>query len=433
MKKWINGIFAALVCLALGAGLAKAAAFPAEINEYENRYAEKLQWPSLASVRSGEFQEQTEAALADQLPFAEKIKEGYNRLFSAYNSSLLSAVMAKADVASSASNSAAETAADPVPHCRRPSGDTWHRITLAPSIADPNARYFTLPSGRAVLKDHLMYGQRKFEDIADQLDSRIANINSVVGSHPAIDFYAYYIEKETDVNFVEGTRTGAAEYLEKNLKLNPHNFNLFRVTAFEDFDDWFYKTDHHLNHRGGLELYHQLLAWLLPQETALEPTGEYEIGYYSGSKATGTDAQNYKDMNACYSYDYPQLITYENGKKIGYYGAQDYYIDRVQANGKPFSKVSYGQLFGQDSGEIRFENPKSENGSILVFGESFDNAILRLLAGHFSKLYSIDLRNYKAQMKNEFDLDSYLSAHPDIDRILFIGNMDFYISDSFNL
>ena len=447
MKKQINGIFAALVCLVIAGSTAKAAAFPHDINEYENRYAEKLCLPTAASVLSGEFQDRTEAALADQLPYAEEIKEEYNLLFSSYNSKVLSAVMARLEAKSQTEETPAvqstEISAKPSleplissevsePSPEIPPEEPEDPVTLTPSIADPTAHYFTLPSGRSILKDHLMYDERKLSDNQDKLDKRIADIKAVIESHPDTDFYAYFIEKETEINFVEGTRTGIPEYVEENLALEPGHFNMFRINTFEEYDDWFYKTDHHLNNHGGLELYKRLLSWLLPDETPLEPTGEYQIGYYSGSKATGTDAQTYKDVNTCYTYDYPKLITFENGSKIGYYGAQEYYVDKV-SGGALLEKITYGQLFGQDSGEIRFENPDSENGSILIFGESFDNAVLRLLAGHFNKLYSIDLRNYKAQMGSDFSLDSYLAAHPDVDRILFLGNLDFYVLDTFDL
>ena len=56
--------------------------------------------------------------------------------------------------------------------------------------------------------------------------------------------------------------------------------------------------------------------------------------------------------------------------------------------------VSYGGVYGGDNGEVIFDTGK-DGDNILIFGNSYDNAILKLLASHFSKTYSIDLRNYE--------------------------------------
>jgi len=258
-------------------------------------------------------------------------------------------------------------------------------------------------------------------------------MNSSIGRYKDVSFYLYYIEKETDIDFVTGERSGIFEYLRDTVNLPSENVNRFNVTNFEDFDKWFYKTDHHLNLRGADECYRQLLAWLLPGETALEAKGLYQLGYYSGSKANGTETGSYKDIIACYSYDYPDVKTLENGKQVGYYGAQEYYIKKVNENGELLSKLTYGQLFGQDSGEVRTENSASNNGSILLLGESMDNALIRLLSSHYSKLYSVDTRNYKKQMGEEFSLSKYLKMYPDIDKVLFIGNLDYFVLSAFNV
>ena len=446
MRKVINGLFAAVILMMIFGGSFRTVFMPNEINEYENRYAEKLHMPTASTVLNGEFQGNVEAALADQVFYAEDIKEGYNRFFSKYNKAVLDSVN---EANKAQKDLLAEAPADPVPAIVvKPPIETAEAVLEMPlesekepepeeieipTIRDPDAFYYTLPSGRLILEDHLMYAVRYLEGDQSKLDKRIANINYLAEKYPDIDIRVFYVEKETDIDFVSGERSGVFEYLSDNIDLPEENKNHFHIVCFEDFDRMFYRTDHHFNHRGAYECYKQLLGWLLQEETPLEPTGEYEIGYYSGSKATGPDAEVYKDVNTCYTFDYPEMITYENGKKVGYYGAQEYYINKVKEKGALLDKVTYGQLFGQDSGEIKFETPSKETGSILVFGESFDNAVLRLLASHFNRLYSIDLRNYKAQVGKSFNLDSYLKEHPDIDRILLIGNLDYYILNTFNL
>jgi len=57
---------------------------------------------------------------------------------------------------------------------------------------------------------------------------------------------------------------------------------------------------------------------------------------------------------------------------------------------------------------------------------------LDLLSQHFSTVYSIDLRNYKAQVGKAFDIEDYLMSH-EIDRVLFIGSRSFWDRDVFSL
>ena len=85
--------------------------------------------------------------------------------------------------------------------------------------------------------------------------------------------------------------------------------------------------------------------------------------------------------------------------------------------------LKYGLFYGGDEGEIIFDTGRKNRPSILIFGNSFDNAILKLIAGHFNKTYSIDLRHYEKTMGKPFLIDEYMKTHI-IDKVLFIGNQD---------
>lgn len=67
-----------------------------------------------------------------------------------------------------------------------------------------------------------------------------------------------------------------------------------------------------------------------------------------------------------------------------------------------------------------------------MIGESYDNAVLKLLASHFNNTYSIDLRYYEAYMGQSFSLSEYLREH-EIDKVLLIGNIDYYLMTEFQL
>ena len=58
--------------------------------------------------------------------------------------------------------------------------------------------------------------------------------------------------------------------------------------------------------------------------------------------------------------------------------------------------------------------------------------MLKLLASHFNNTYSIDLRNYERENDKKFDLLNYIDVN-DIDKILLIGNRDYFLLKTFDM
>ena len=75
---------------------------------------------------------------------------------------------------------------------------------------------------------------------------------------------------------------------------------------------------------------------------------------------------------------------------------------------------------------------RQDRENVLVIGESYDNAILKLLASHFGRTYSVDLRYYRNYLGSDFSLSDYLRRNS-ITKVLLIGNVDYYISPDFAL
>lgn len=252
-----------LVCLFFAIlGIFKILFFPININEYENRYAEQLPRFALEGWMAGSFQDEMEAALSDQLPAAVSAKKAYNSIFTTYNTYLLRAVM---NYAAQVSQEEAETTLE----------ESEIGEDFIQTIKDPAVFYWTLPdSTRQVLAGHLMYANRFLNGEKEKLDERIWSINATVNYHPGQTFYLYYIEKETDVNFMTGETSGFFKYLRDKVSTIPDtNKSRFHVTNFNDFDTQFYRTDHHWNNKGSYLAYTQILAWLLPEEKPLPRSG----------------------------------------------------------------------------------------------------------------------------------------------------------------
>ena len=390
MKK-IHILFICAVMAILAAGLICAAAFPKEINQYENRYAN--QWPAFtaAGYLDGTYQDGVDAALMDQIPLAEPMKVLYNRANSAF---LKSALDAARDLAGMGGE-----------------------------------RYVDFNGLRLFGDDYLTYWPRSVGSVQNELDAKIAALNGTFARHPELDFYLYYIEKDTDLDFETGEKTGLSDYLLAGLNLPRERMGVYAIDSFGQFAEYFYKTDAHWNHEGSLRGYTQLAELLGIREKTLRPTGDAVLvsHSFSGKKAASVAGEGVliEDFYG-YPYDFPAMAVTVDGQHAGDYGEQTAYLQ-----GRADEPVSYGSYYGGDNGETVLSTGTTGRGNILVIGESFDNAVLKLLACHYDNLYSIDLRYYEHNMGKPFDLTAYTREHG-ITKVLLIGNIDYFIQDTFD-
>ena len=145
---------------------------------------------------------------------------------------------------------------------------------------------------------------------------------------------------------------------------------------------------------------------------------------FSGSKAIYSAAA-WQEPLAAYRFAFPAMEIRVNGAPAADYGCQ----------GDPaaWSAVrGYGDYYGGDSAEVIFDTHRPEREDLLIIGESYDNAILKLIASHYDQTYSIDLRYYEPIFGQPFALEDYLTAHG-IEQVLLIGNIDYYIMGDFRI
>lgn len=381
MKKFCNVLFVLFLLGCLLLGLTRTVVFPKDINYYENRYASKIDAPSLSGYADGSFQDSLEDALSDQVPFAERLKKFFN-LSSSYMT-----------------------------------------LELLKPCVEPE-HYFKLGSV-ALFSDYLVLPMRNLEEIAPALDERADNLNQIFSAHPETDFYVYYIEKDYDNQFETGEQLHADDYLFSELSLPESRKGRFAISDFSEFSEYFYQTDHHWNYKGSYKAYCELLPFLGCDDAPLSPTGTREIGDFSGSKAAGTGIEGFHEMFSAYEFEFPKMDILYNGEPVADYGLQssEYPADKV---------VSYGTFYGDDAGELVFDTHQDERENLLILGDSNDNAIVKLLASHFHRTHAVDLRNYEKFLGKPFALRSYLEENH-ISKVLLIGINSYFTSSDFAL
>ena len=366
-------------------GFIRTVFLPKDINEYENRYSEKVLTPTLSNIANQTFQDSLEDALADQIPTAQRLKKYYNIL----NSNVLGR-LSKPFIYSASNNN----------------------------------KYISYKGLLLFGGDSIVYYTNDFSTKKPHLDAKADNYNAVFAKYPQLNFYAYFVEKDTDINFETNAKVGSSDYILSLLNIPETNKGTFAINDFQTFQQYFYKTDHHWNYKGSYKAYTEILSLLNITEDPIAHTSEERISTsFRGSKAATIGDTVFKEDFWAYTYAFPKFEITINGKPAADYGTQ---------NGPLPATLTYGNFYGPDSGEIIFRSGREDLGNILIIGESYDNAILKLLASHYNRTHSIDLRNYAAKMGHAFDFDTYVETN-EIDTVLLIGNIDFWVMNEFSL
>ncbi len=384
-QKIIGLLFIIAILAIMVVGMIMTFFFPKEINEYENRYANKVTSPTLSSLNDQSFQDSIEDALSDQIPFAEDAKKLYNDVTSGYLNRL-----------------------------------------LAPIMKNAPKKYVPYSSLWLFGEENIVYSTQKFHYVENLLNDRATLLNSVFEKNPELDFYVYYVEKDTDINFETNEKVNAREHIISQLNIPEENKGSFEIDSFDTFKEYFYKTDHHWNYKGSYKGYTDCIELLGIKDEPIEPKSEINLGKFSGSKgaAVGASLDQFSDELTVYTFDLPERTVTSNGMIMPSYTAS------TEAFKDPSATVSYAAYYGIDVGNLTFSTGDPAKENIVVIGESYDNAILELLASHFNNTYSIDLRHYERTVGKKFVLSEYVEGK-DIDKVLLIGNSDFFTDDDF--
>ena len=309
-------------------------------------------------------------------------------------------------------------------------------------------------------KPYLLYRSKTFDKEAQEhMQAMAKQINNAALRHADKDFYVYYIERDWDLRYDTKWHAGNYEFVRKNLTIPNDHIACFRLKDFNDHKRYFQLTDHHWQYLGSYKGYKDVFHLLeLDKEgetlnTPIEPNPAYGVpddckpelvdGYRpvlisrvyheSRCRAAGT-LDKFQNKFYAYVFNYtPMRITIngedkrKDGSNMDYGRAEEFLENKdvaIEWN------MQYAMFYGDDEGEIIFNTERKDRPNILIFGDSFDNAILKLLAGHFNKTYSIDLRHYKDCLGKPFSIDEYMKMHK-IDKVLFIGNYGLFSQEPF--
>lgn len=376
-------IFVIIVVLILVGGFTKPFLKPSSVNGFENRESYQMPKFQLSSFIKKDYQNEMEMALSDQIPLSQRLKHVEKKL--------------RLDV------------------------------ILNYYQSKDSFKYHYLGEGIEIFNGYLVYGFNKFNKEQNPILLRAQNINDVSERVTDASFYVYYVERDLDINFETNEKSGAYEYLKEQLN-SSIKVGRLKIDNFDDYQNDYSKTDHHWNYIGAYNGYLDLVDLLEIKEEPIEPKKEIcTRSIMNGSKERLLGVLGYFKEQFCgYMFDFEEHDVFINFQK------SEKYTDAEEVIKGTYPQVIYGTFFGGDYGflEFNFHVPDKEN--LLIIGDSYDNAVNELLASHFNKTYNVDLRHYKRYSGEEFNIDKFVKEH-EIDKVLIIGNYNFFVMDDFVL
>ena len=384
--KFINKLFLFIFCFATCIFVINIIMNKNDNNFYENRKAYQAPIFNFKSFNNKDYQNNLELFFSDQIPFSTEMKKSYNFIHN---------MVINGNAKSLLNNKSVD-----------------RYIDLGPMSIYGKEKY-------------LLYSHLPLKIKQEGLDKRIKNINEVINKSDA-QVYLYYVEKDNDMNFETNKKEDYYNYLKD--RINTNNIYKFAINSFDEYKEYFYKTDHHWNNRGSYKAYQELVN-ILTDDKPIKYEKEILLSNISsGTKARYIGAKNfYKENFYVYTFNLPKYDIYINKEKQEDYGNLNYYINNLN------KCIRYRDIYGHDEAEVIIDNQSPNKENILLVGDSYDNALLKLLASHFNKLYAIDLRHYEQEYGEKFNYYKYLKDNS-IDKVLLIGCINYFTNyDTFNL
>ncbi|HBB60904.1 MAG TPA: hypothetical protein DCZ61_03820 [Lachnospiraceae bacterium] len=380
-------LFVLLVTAIAASGLIRTVFFPKDVNTYESRMANKPEGLTVESFGAGAFQDAMEEALADQVPFSQYFKKVFNILRFQYQ-----------------------------------------RAFLMPAMARDSERCFHY-NGIGIIDGYMIhepFDVEKNKEIMHALaEKRVEDVEECRQLNPKTEYYLFYVESDRDYDFETGKKLNLYHTVAEGMKLPENKTGRLCIEGMDDYRKIYFKTDHHWNCFGAYEGYRKLMTLLEVDEPLLEPVEVADESlWWSGSKAAEVGFREYKEPFPVCRYDYPSMEIYINGNPSESLEPQDLVF------AGELDSISYGNYYGDVVGEVILNTNRPERRNILLLGDSFDNAIRKLVASHFNKTFSVDERVYEEDLGKPFNLASYVKEN-NIDVVVYDGDILLFSGEAY--
>lgn len=259
----------------------------------------------------------------------------------------------------------------------------------------------------------------------DKVTTQAESFNKVLSAYSDVETYVYLVSSSRCIDFDHMDQ----EPMLYTLILDSYPDSTVERLQIDDIDtycDYFFSTDQHWRYKGSYQGYTDIIRMLLGKdEPLLVPleTVEFDVKF-NGALNKTISRKNSEEKFVAYRFEYPKMDIKINGKRKKTYGKQDTYF-AGKYNRKDIYTNHYSEFYGGDEGLIEFDTGNAEKPNVIIFSNSFSNAVDMLIASHFHHTYFIDMRHYSEDMKSKLDLTKAIKEW-DIQKVMLLGDGSFF-------
>lgn len=288
---------------------------------------------------------------------------------------------------------------------------------------DSKSEIYITKDGKTVIKGLLFFN----ELTKKKLDLRIKNYADLSAKYPDKNFYVFYFEKiafskfDPRLSVFPGLDGGQSfDYFESHLPKNI-SLGLMDLSSIEDFNEYYYHTDHHWNIRGAWKAYQEIYKMVSKNYPGISPVND-SIHYieYPNLTSLGTYARdtlypfkpepfeiatvNLADFSIL-QRDYK--ITYNQNDE---YNQGIYSVDPYVSH--------YEKYFGTNNSFLTYYFSNNATKNLLLIGTSYKIPLQPWIASHYKISYFVNPVKY-----GSFSMEKFLKDHK-VDDIIILTDMD---------
>ena len=385
---WNNYLFLMMICLVFLFGMYGLVKTPQKASNSENRNLTQFSHFTIKNFLNGKFQDNFENALSDQFIFSEKIRNMYGATIAHLPDFGLKDVV-----------------------CRD------HYMSV---VNDTNNSIRTFDCGDYLVRVPKKPTAKKLAILKENI-SKFNHVNSLK------DSYYYIMNTSATFDFEKNQKMVDYEQVLSDEMEGNFNISSLGYDNYEQYKEYFYKTDHHWNYKGSYQGFLDI-AEMLGIKNPMKPIRTFtNHEYFFGTMAKAL--RRYEDLEefTIYEFAFPEHDIFVNGVPKTKYSHIDDFITHNYEYSQAYT--FYQGVYGTSRGEIVFDfhQPKKQN--LLIFCDSFGHPLKELIAQYYNKTYVVDLRHYEDSMKKPFVFSDYIKENK-IDKVLFIASSEYFLLES---
>lgn len=269
------------------------------------------------------------------------------------------------------------------------------------------------------------------ETLEEKVNTQIKFFNEMYESNPNVNFYIYLpsrLEYQEKINEISPYRD-ASVYVEKfkNGLNKSIRVEELKLNSIEEYNDYFYKSDHHWNMKGAYVGYKEIMKMMgntdIQEVTIKEEPIKFRVSFSRTNRNYSLYDYFYTIEN--YNNDYKVLVNNKEAPS----NFKPLQLENLNKKNSSFYDWYVGYFYGL-YGNVVYDFNNENKKNLLIISDSYAWQIDFLLASSYNKTHVINIM-YDDYLKNPLNYTKYIEENK-IDDVLILQEVPTTVFDAFN-